>query len=209
MTFTMANPHQSIYLASASPRRRELLKQIGIRFEVLLLRTHPSRMDVDETPYPDENPRDYVRRLARAKAEVGVKAARARHLPAYPVLAADTSVILEGQIIGKPADRLDAESMLARLAGRSHEVLTAVAMAFENRVEVALSASTVAFAPLDARTIRHYVAAGESHDKAGGYAIQGKAAAFVAHLEGSYSGVMGLPLFETTQLLQNFGIEMI
>lgn len=205
----MANPHQNLYLASASPRRRELLKQIGVRFEVLLLRAHPSRMDIDETPLADESPRDYVLRLACVKAEVGSKASRARHLPAYPVLAADTSVILDGQIIGKPANRVEAESILARLAGRSHEVLTAVAMAFEERVEVMLSASTVEFMPLDARRIRQYVASGESHDKAGAYAIQGRAAAFVARLEGSYSGVMGLPLFETTQLLQNFGIEVI
>ena len=203
------NPHQTIYLASASPRRRELLKQIGVRYEVLLLRNHPSRMDVDETPHRDENPRDYVLRLARAKAETGSMASRARHLPAYPVLAADTSVILDGQIIGKPADRGEAESMLARLAGRSHEVLTAVAMAFEERVEVELSVSKVAFMPLDARSIRQYVASGESHDKAGAYAIQGRAAAFVSRLEGSYSGVMGLPLFETTQLLQKFGIEVL
>jgi septum formation protein len=205
----MANPHQTIYLASASPRRRELLKQIGVRYEVLLLRAHPLRMEVDEMPHGDEDPRDYVRRLARVKAEVGCMASRARHLPAYPVLAADTSVILDGQIIGKPADRVEAESILARLAGRSHEVLTAVAIAFEERVEVMLSVSTVEFAQLDARRIRQYVASGESHDKAGAYAIQGRAAAFVARLEGSYSGVMGLPLFETTKLLQKFGIEVI
>lgn len=205
----MAFSHQTIYLASASPRRRELLKQIGVRFEVLLLRAHPSRVDVDETPHPGENPRDYVLRLARAKAEVGNMAFRARRLPAYPVLAADTTVTLDGEIIGKPADRAEAEATLARLAGRSHEVLTAVAMAFDGEVEVRLSASTVEFAPLDAYAIRRYVASGESHDKAGAYAIQGQAAAFVVRIEGSYSGVMGLPLFETTQLLQKFGLEVI
>lgn len=204
----MANPHQSIYLASASPRRRELLKQAGVRFEVLLLRTHPSRMDVDETPLAGEDPRDYVLRLARAKAETACMALRMRRLPIHPVLAADTSVTLDGTIIGKPADHAEAESMLARLAGRSHEVLTAVAMAYEERVEVMLSVSRVEFAPLDARRIRQYVASGESHDKAGAYAIQGKAATFVARLEGSYSGVMGLPLFETMQLLQKFGMEV-
>lgn len=200
---------QTIYLASASPRRRELLKQIGVRFEVLLLRTHPSRVDVDETPRSGENPRDYVLRLARAKAEVGNMAFRARRLPVYPVLAADTTVTLDGEIIGKPADRAEAEATLARLAGRSHEVLTAVAMAFDGEVEVRLSTSTVEFAPFDAHSIRRYVASGESHDKAGAYAIQGRAAAFIARLEGSYSGVMGLPLFETTQLLQKFGMEVI
>lgn len=205
----MAFPDRIIYLASASPRRRELLKQIGVRFEVLLLRTHPLRQDVDETPLPGENPRDYVMRLARAKAEMGNKAFRARHLPAHPVLAADTTVTLDGEIIGKPADRHQAEATLARLAGRRHEVLTAVAMAFEGEVEVRLSASMVEFAPLDANRIRRYVASGESHDKAGAYAIQGRAAAFVARLEGSYSGVMGLPLFETMQLLEKFGLEVI
>lgn len=205
----MAFPYQTIYLASASPRRRELLKQIGVRYEVLLLRAHPSRTDVDETPLAGENPQDYVLRLALAKAETGNMACRARRLPAYPVLAADTTVTLDGAIIGKPADRAEAEATLARLAGRRHEVLTAVAMAFDDQVEVMLSASSVEFAPLDASAIRRYVACGESHDKAGGYAIQGRAAAFVARLEGSYSGVMGLPLCETSQLLQKFGIEIL
>ena len=205
----MAHPHQTIYLASASPRRRELLKQIGVHFEVLLLRTHPSRNDVDETPMPGENPRDYVLRVARDKAEMGSKAFKARRLPAHPVLAADTTVTLDGEIIGKPRDRAEAEAILGRLAGRRHEVLTAVAMAFDGEVEVSLSASSVEFAPLDAQAIKRYVASGESHDKAGAYAIQGRAAAFVTRLEGSYSGVMGLPLHETVQLLQKFGIEVL
>ncbi|MDO9188893.1 MAG: Maf family protein [Sulfurimicrobium sp.] len=205
----MAYPYQTIYLASASPRRRELLKQIGVRFEVLLLRTQPARAEVDETPILGEAPRDYVVRLARAKAEAGSMACRSRHLPAYPVLAADTTVTLDGAIIGKPANRAEAEATLARLAGRRHEVLSAVAIAFDGRLEVKLSASCVEFAPLDASAIKRYVASGESHDKAGAYAIQGRAAAFVTRLEGSYSGVMGLPLSETSQLLQKFGIEVI
>lgn len=205
----MGLPYQTIYLASASPRRRDLLKQIGVHFEVLLLRTHPSRIDVDETPLPGEDPRDYVLRLARAKAETGNMACRARRLPAYPVLAADTTVVLDGAIIGKPADRAEAEATLARLAGRRHEVLTAVAMAFGDHLEVKLSASSVEFISLDSATIKRYVASGESLDKAGAYAIQGRAAAFVARLEGSYSGVMGLPLCETYQLLQKFGIEIL
>lgn len=205
----MSHPYQMIYLASASPRRRELLKQIGVRFEVLLLRAHPSRTDVDETPHPGEDPRDYVLRLACAKAETGNMASRTRRLPVYPVLAADTTVTLDGAIIGKPADREEAEATLARLAGRRHEVLTAVAMAFDDQLEVKLSASSVEFAPLDTSAIKRYVASGESHDKAGAYAIQGRAAAFVSRLEGSYSGVMGLPLCETTQLLQKFGIEVL
>lgn len=205
----MAYSHHTIYLASASPRRRELLKQIGVRFEVLLLRAHPSRADVDETPQPGENPRDYVQRLARIKAEMGNMASRTRRLPAYPVLAADTTVTLDGCIIGKPADRAEAESTLARLAGRRHEVLTAVAMAFDGEIEVTLSSSSVEFAPLTAQAIKRYVACGECHDKAGAYAIQGRAAAFIIRLDGSYSGVMGLPLYETSQLLQRFGIEAL
>lgn len=205
----MGFPYHTIYLASASPRRRELLKQIGVRFEVLLLRTHPSRIDVDETPLSGEDPRDYVLRLASAKAEIGNMACRARRLPVYPVLAADTTVVLDGAIIGKPADRAEAEVTLARLAGHRHEVLTAVAVAFDNRLEVMLSVSSVEFAPLETHAIKRYVASGESHDKAGAYAIQGRAAAFVSRLEGSYSGVMGLPLWETSQLLQKFGIEVI
>lgn len=205
----MDHPCQTVYLASASPRRRELLKQIGVRYGVLLLRAHPSRTDVDETPLRGEDPREYVLRLARAKAAAGNMACRARHLPVHPVLAADTTVTLDGAIIGKPSDRAEAEAILARLAGRRHEVLTAVAMAFDDRLEVMLSASTVEFAALDAHAIKRYVASGESHDKAGAYAIQGRAAAFVTRLEGSYSGVMGLPLCETTQLLQKFGIEVL
>lgn len=205
----MPSPYQTIYLASASPRRRELLKQVGVRFEVLLLRAHPSRADVDETPRPGEDPGEYVLRLAHAKAEVGNMAMRARRLPAYPVLAADTTVTLDGAIIGKPVDRAEAETILAHLAGRRHEVLTAVAVAFDGRIEARLSVSSVEFVPLDASAIRRYVASGESRDKAGAYAIQGKAAAFVTRLEGSYSGVMGLPLCETIQLLQKFGIEVI
>jgi septum formation protein len=203
----MTLPHPSIYLASASPRRRELLKQIGVRHEVVLLRTHPSRVDVDETPLPGEVPGDYVLRLARTKAEVGLKDCRARRLPLRPVLAADTTVTLEGLIIGKPANRQEAEATLTMLAGRTHEVLTAVALAWGDRLETRLSVSRVTFATLDAQRIRSYVATGESNDKAGAYAIQGRAAAFITRLEGSYSGVMGLPLAETVELLQEFGLE--
>jgi septum formation protein len=118
-------------------------------------------------------------------------------------------VILDGAIIGKPSDRAEAEATLASLAGRRHEVLTAVAVALEDQIDVKLSVSSVEFAPLDAQAIRRYVASGESHDKAGAYAIQGRAAAFVTRLEGSYSGVMGLPLCETTQLLQKYGIQVL
>lgn len=205
----MALPFTSIYLASASPRRRELLKQIGIRHEVVLLRTHAPRIDVDETPLPDEAPSDYVLRLARAKADRGLKDCRARRLPLRPVLAADTTVTIDGLIIGKPAKREEAEATLARLSGRTHEVLTAVALAWEEKLEVRLSSSRVTFATLNAQQIRSYVASGEPCDKAGAYAIQGRAAAFITRLEGSYSGVMGLPLAETVQLLQEFGLESL
>lgn len=204
----MAYPQETIYLASGSPRRRELLKQIGVHFEVLILRFHNHPMGLDETPQPGEDPREYVVRLARSKAEMGEMAIRARHLPTHAVLAADTAVILDGEIIGKPANRREAEETLTRLAGRRHEVLTAVAVAADQHVEVALSSSTVEFATLDAQTIKRYVATGESHDKAGSYAIQGRAAAFISRVEGSYSGVMGLPLFETVALLKKFGVEM-
>ncbi|MDP2828717.1 MAG: Maf family protein [Sulfuricellaceae bacterium] len=203
----MAFPHQSIYLASASPRRRELLKQIGVRHEVVLLRMLPSRMDVDETPLPGEAPADYVVRLARTKADAGIRGCRARRLPLRPVLAADTTVTIDGLIIGKPANAQEAEATLARLAGRTHEVLTAVALAWDDRLETRLSVSKLTFASLNASQIRSYVASGESHDKAGGYAVQGRAAAFITRLEGSYSGVMGLPLAETVELLQEFGLE--
>jgi len=205
----MALHEQRIYLASASPRRRELLKQIGVHFEMLMLRTHPSRADVDETPNADENPRDYVLRIAHAKAETGHMALHMRRLPPYPVLVADTTVTLDGQIIGKPSDMAQAIETLTRLSGQRHEVHTAVALAYGGEIKTKLSSSVVEFAALDERTIKNYVTTGEPHDKAGAYAIQGRAAAFISRLEGSYSGVMGLPLYETVQLLEQFGIDIL
>jgi septum formation protein len=201
------DPH--IYLTSASPRRRELLKQIGVHFEVLLLRSTPDRMDVDETPLPGEMPEEYVQRLARAKAESGSLYSIARRLPKFPILAADTTVILDDQIMGKPAGTEGAHEMLRRLSGRTHRVLTAVAMAFGARCEISLSSTSVEFRELTEEEIRHYVATGEPLDKAGAYAIQGQAAIFIARIEGSYSGVMGLPLFETSQLLQKFNVAVL
>lgn len=194
-----------IYLASQSPRRRELLKQIGIRFEMLLLRSDPRRtVDVDETPHSGEAPEDYVQRLCREKAEAGHAALQFRRLPPFPVLAADTTVALDGKVLGKPEDAEQAAGMLHRLSGREHQVFSAVAIALGDRIETALSVSTVRFAELDEERIRSYLLTREYADKAGGYAIQGHAAAFIEHLSGSYSGVMGLPLFETVQLLQSF-----
>ncbi len=198
--------HPRIYLASQSPRRRELLKQIGVNFEALLLRADPRRkVDVDETPHAGEEPEVYVRRVSEAKVRAGWDTLKFRNLPPFPVLAADTTVTLEGKILGKPYDREEAASMLRQLSGKEHRVLTAVAVAFEKRVELRLSATTVVFATLSEERIRRYVLTNEPHDKAGGYAIQGHGGSFVQHISGSYSGVMGLPLFETVELLQSFG----
>ena len=197
---------RSIYLASRSPRRRELLGHIGVKFHLLLFRNRPGAApDIDERPQPGEDPRDYVMRLARAKAAVGWKRMLERNLPRAPVLAADTTVALEGRIFGKPQDRADAERMLGALSGKRHEVLTAVALQFDEEVETALSVSDVQFRELAQDEIRAYVATGESDDKAGAYAIQGRAALFVAEIRGSQSGIVGLPLYETAQLLQKIG----
>ena len=194
---------RSIYLASRSPRRRELLSQIGVRFHLLLFRARPeSEPEVNEDVLPGEMPGAYVERVARAKVEAGWKRLTQRNLPRAPVLAADTTVAIEGRILGKPADRADAAQMLAVLSGGRHEVLTAVAVKYDEQLECALSVTQVRFRPLGAEEIRAYVATGESDDKAGGYAIQGRAAQFVAEIHGSYSGVMGLPLYETAQLIE-------
>jgi septum formation protein len=201
---------KKIYLASRSPRRRELLAQIGVSFELLLLRDDLARgQDVDETPLPDENPHDYVLRISRTKAEVGWLRVSQRRLPHFPVLAADTAVVLNGRIMGKPANREAAMEMLLALSGQRHEVLTAVAVANAGRVEQKLSASTVQFGKLNDHAIRRYAMTGEPLDKAGAYAIQGHAAAFIEKIEGSYSGVMGLPLYETAELLALFGMEVL
>ena len=195
-----------IYLASQSPRRRELLKQIGVSFEVLALRTLPGRADVIETPNSGESAVDFVQRMACEKAASGWRAVEIRHLLKFPVLSADTLIELDGEILGKPMDRPTAEATLTRLAGRSHWVHTAVVIQRETRIESLLSSSKVDFGELDAAEIHRYLDSSEFTDKAGAYGIQGRAAAFIKHLEGSYTGVMGLPLFETTVLLKQFGI---
>jgi septum formation protein len=197
---------RSIYLASRSPRRRELLGHIGVKFHLLLFRNRPGAApDVDEVPLEGENPRDYVMRVALSKAAAGWKRMLERNLPPAPVLAADTTVALEGRIFNKPASRAEAEAMLAALSGKRHEVLTAVALQYEDEVDTALSVSDVQFRELAEDEIRAYVATGESDDKAGAYAIQGRAALFVAEIRGSQSGIVGLPLYETAQLLQKMG----
>ncbi|MCC6531228.1 MAG: septum formation inhibitor Maf [Burkholderiales bacterium] len=196
-----------VYLASRSPRRRELLKQVGINFELLLFREDARRgLDVDESPHAGEDARDYVVRMARSKAEAASLRLVQRRLPAHPVLAADTTVVLDDQILGKPLDAAQAHAMLSRLSGRAHDVLTAIAVCRHDRLETRLSVSTVELAPLSPAQIRQYVASGEPLDKAGAYAIQGRAGAFVRHLSGSYTGVMGLPLYETVSLLETFGL---
>ncbi len=199
----IASLERGIYLASRSPRRRELLAQIGVRFQLVLFRTRPDEgSDVDEAALGNETPSTYVERLARAKCEAGWNRMLQRNLPQAPVLAADTTVALGSRILGKPASRQEAAEVLAALSGRSHEVLSAVSLKYADWIEGALSVSEVRFRPLGEEEIKQYVASGECDDKAGAYAIQGRAARFVAELRGSYSGVMGLPLYETSELLE-------
>ena len=201
---------QRIYLASRSPRRRELLKQIGVNFESLLVREDRRRgADVDETPLPDESAGVYALRIARSKATTAVQQIVQRGLPQRPVLAADTTVVHEEVILGKPRDAEDAARMLRALSGREHTVLTAVAVAARGELEAQVSVSRVRFRELTDAEIRRYVATGEPLDKAGAYAIQGRAAAFVSHIEGSYSGIMGLPLAETAELLRRFNVQVL
>ena len=195
-----------IYLASRSPRRRELLTQIGVHFDTLLFRGE-MRTDaaVDETPLPGETPEIYVERVARAKAEHGAQLLAWRKLPFYPILSADTTLAFEGQIIGKPYSPAHAKQILHALSGKTHEVLTGVAVNDGSTTHYILSRSEVRFRSLSDQEIAHYVATGEPMDKAGAYGIQGRAGLFVAHLSGSYTGVMGLPLCETGLLLQQAG----
>ena len=200
-----AAANNRVYLASRSPRRRELLAQIRIAFEELPLGDHA----VDESPHAGEQPAEYVERVARAKAQAGWQLVVARRLLRLPVLAADTTVVLAGEILGKPDDDAHARWTLERLSGATHEVLTAVTVAQDTHVATALSVSTVEFRELDGAEIRRYVASGEPLDKAGAYAIQGRAAAFARAIRGSYSGIVGLPLYETARLLREFGIVPI
>jgi septum formation protein len=187
-----------IYLASGSPRRRELLQQIGVTYRVI-------GAELDETALQGESPLAYVSRLAEAKAGVGWE--RSRNLGTAPVLAADTAVVLDARILGKPAGLNDAMAMLLDLSGRAHQVLTAVALRTAAGTRVEVSHSTVTFRSIDPSEARAYWETGEPADKAGAYAIQGYAAIFVTDLKGSYSGVMGLPLFETAALLEAAGVR--
>ncbi len=187
---------QSLILASQSPRRRELLAQVGLAFDVC-------PVDVDEARAPGEGPRDYVERLARRKAEAG----GAHGQPQQAVLGADTAVTADGDILGKPADEADALAMLAHLSGRSHAVCTGVAVVAGERSETRVVTSEVTLCPTSADERRAYWLSGEPEGKAGAYAIQGLGAVFVEALAGSYSNVVGLPLFETVELLRRFGID--
>jgi septum formation protein len=186
-----------VFLASGSPRRRALLSQIGVSFQILAA-------PIDEAARAGEGPAEYVERLARAKA-AAAWAVRPDAGPA-PVLAADTAVVLDGRILGKPLDAPDGARMLRELSGRTHEVLTAVTLAQALGLETRLSRSEVTFRAVADTEIHEYWSTGEPQDKAGGYAIQGRAAVFVAMLRGSYSGVMGLPLYETASLLERAGV---
>jgi septum formation protein len=183
-----------LVLASASPRRAALLSQLGLAFTV-------NAGDIDETRRPGEAVEDMVQRLALTKAEA---AARGETLP---VLGADTVVVVDGMVLGKPADRVEGLWMLTRLSGRAHEVLTAIALVHGRRSEVRLSRSVVTFRPISAAEAEAYWASGEPRDKAGGYGIQGIGGIFAERIEGSYSGIVGLPLAETEALLQAFGVD--
>lgn len=199
---------RGIYLASRSPRRRELLSQIGVRYHLLLFRSRPGEPDeVDETPLVGEDPAAYVERMARAKADAGWRRLLQRNLPPAPVLAADTTVTLDARIFGKPSGRGEAAEMLAALSGRTHEVLTSAALKHVDWIESVVSRSEVRLKALSEQEIQQYIATGECDDKAGAYAIQGRAARFVVELRGSYSGVMGLPLYETSQLLDKLPLR--
>lgn len=195
-----------IYLASRSPRRRELLTQIGVAFDTILFRGGLREdAEVDETPHPGESAVAYVERVARAKAEHGGRIVGWRKLPVQPVLSADTTLEFNGEIIGKPQDAADAESILRRLSGCTHQVLTGVAVSYHGRTEYVLSSSEVRFRTLDEDEIRRYVLSGEPMDKAGAYGIQGRAGLFVEHIAGSYTGIMGLPVCEVGVLLKGMG----
>ncbi|MFC3650654.1 Maf family protein [Dyella humi] len=190
-----------LYLASQSPRRRELLGQLGANFSIL-------DVDVEEVPFPEEAPIDYVQRVARDKALAGWEHLTREAQADALVIASDTEVVLDRRVFGKPKDADDAVDMLQALSGHTHEVISAVCMVSGKREEGDVSISRVRFAALSEPEINAYVATGEPFGKAGAYAIQGRGATLIEHLEGSYSGVMGLPLFETARLLRSFGVAV-
>jgi septum formation protein len=201
---------QKIYLASKSPRRRELLRQIGIEFELLLLRDNPpTGPEVSEIVRPGEPPADYVSRVAREKVDCAQHTMHLRKLRIRPILSADTAVVIDSRILGKPADPAQAAAMLKSLSGRTHQVLTSIAVRHNENIWQITQTSDVVFGTLSDETISNYCATQEPYDKAGAYAIQGMGALFVRDMAGSYSGIMGLPLFETVQLLHQAGIHIL
>jgi septum formation protein len=208
---------QFVYLASQSPRRRQLLEQLGVRYE-LLLADDSEDAEALEVVLPGEAPRSYVQRVTLLKLDAALHRMQRRGLPPAPVLCSDTTVALGKTILGKPDDAKHAAKILGALSGQTHRVLTSVAMGFVSnavsktgktpKIAQALSVSHVRFAPLTRVQIQSYVASGEPMGKAGAYAVQGRAAAYIEHISGSYSGIMGLPMFETAQLLREFGFKV-
>jgi septum formation protein len=202
-----------VYLASQSPRRRQLLEQLGIRYELLLADEHEDA-EALEVVLPNEAPRAYVQRVTLLKLEAALNRMKRRGLPFAPVLCSDTTVALGKTILGKPDDAKHAAKILGALSGQTHRVLTSVAIGTLSKAgkslktEQGLSVSNVRFAPLTRTQIQNYVASGEPMGKAGAYAVQGRAAAYIEHISGSYSGIMGLPMFETAQLLREFGFKV-
>ena len=199
-----------LYLASKSPRREALLRQLDLEFETLLMREAAGRpRDVVEEAEDAEPAAHYVERIARTKAQVGWQRMQDRKLAERPVLGADTEVVLDGEIFGKPRSASDAIRMIGRLSGRTHLVLTAVAVRHRGGLDATMATTRVTMRRLGAAEIERYVATGEPFDKAGGYAVQGRAAAFVSRLDGSYTGVVGLPLYETATLLAQAGLRVV
>jgi septum formation protein len=195
-----------IYLASQSPRRAQLLGQLGVRHE-LLIATAEEDAESLEAVLAGESPTAYVQRVTALKLDAAVRRRERRGLPAAPILCADTTVAIARTILGKPEDGADAARMLASLAGRTHRVMTAIALQHGDLRLAALNVSHVRFATIGPARIAAYVASGEPLGKAGGYGIQGRAAAFIEHISGSHSGIMGLPMFETAELLRQAGFE--
>jgi septum formation protein len=195
-----------VYLASQSPRRRQLLEQLGVKYKLLLPEAGEDT-EALEAAMPGEAPARYVQRVTQLKLDAAVDRLQRRGLPQAPVLCADTTVASGRVIYGKPEDARDAARMLRELSGRTHRVLTAVAVQSGRKRLQSLSDSRVTFAALAASQIKHYVGSGEPLGKAGAYAVQGRAAAFISHISGSYSGIMGLPMHETAQLLRAFGFD--
>ena len=196
-----------IYLASQSPRRSQLLAVLGVRHE-LLLPDADEDAEALEAVFPNEAAAAYVKRVTQLKLDAALKRLKRRGLPAAPVLCSDTTVALGRKIFGKPTDAADATRMLKELSNTTHRVLTAVALGTARKREQVLCESRVTFSAMSSRQIQAYVASGEPLGKAGAYAVQGRAAALISHMSGSYSGIMGLPMFETAQLLQSFGFKV-